>query len=185
MTHRPHGRNSSTHTRKEMQQTWNKFIDDYIALGTDPRTRAEIEKAAKISSGNGAYIGRACNGSNCHKVEDEKRFDHCPKCKIVSLIFYDLVFKTSRWHPLSYPRLFIVQESVKSQTGRLIKRPVGPKINGSRHCHLRQQFRTTSEVRYLRCRAYSTLLGYLHRNSQSLSPRRDRFSANTLMIITR
>lgn len=67
------------------QQTWNKHIDDYISQGNDLRPRSEIERAAKIGSGNGALI-RICEAPSCGKVEkhDVETLLKCSKCKMVS-----------------------------------------------------------------------------------------------------
>jgi hypothetical protein len=82
---RPHGRNSSHHLRKEMQTDWNKLVDAYIAEGNDSRGKEEIERLAKVGSGNGALF-RRCEGANCGNVEETGvKFDCCANCKFVSL----------------------------------------------------------------------------------------------------
>lgn len=80
----PQGRNSSPIIRTQTRDIWNRLIDDYIAEGTDPRPRAAIERAAKINSGSGAYVGRTCDNAACGKVEQQTRFQTCSGCKIVS-----------------------------------------------------------------------------------------------------
>jgi hypothetical protein len=83
---RPHGRTTSRSIRHDMQTVWNQHIDDYISQGKDPRQREEIERAAKIGSGNGALF-RVCNGDQCTKVESrEAKFSFCAKCKTVRVL---------------------------------------------------------------------------------------------------
>jgi len=66
-----------------MQSAWNQLIDDYIALGEDPRSKEEIERNAKIGTGNGALF-RVCQGSDCRKVESNgEKFSYCAQCKTV------------------------------------------------------------------------------------------------------
>lgn len=81
---RPQGRRSSHHLRKGIQTDWNELVDAYIEQGNDSRSKEEIERAAKIGSGNGALF-RACEGENCRNVERTGvKFDSCAKCKFVS-----------------------------------------------------------------------------------------------------
>lgn len=70
------------------QQTWNKLVDEYIAQGCDVRSQEDIERAAKVGSGNGALI-RICEAPACGKVEkkDVKILQKCARCKIVSRHF--------------------------------------------------------------------------------------------------
>jgi hypothetical protein len=71
-----------------MQTVWNRHIDDYIAKGHDPRSKEEIERAAKIRSGSGALF-RVCEGSECTKAESsEVKFSVCAKCKTVRAAFH-------------------------------------------------------------------------------------------------
>ena len=67
------------------QNYWHGLIDDYIALGTDSRTKFEIEKEAKIGTWHGALI-RKCQGSHCEKYEIERMSSllQCIQCKMVS-----------------------------------------------------------------------------------------------------
>lgn len=81
---RPQGRRTSHQMRKDMQGTWNKLVDEYIHLGDDARSVEDIERAAKISGGNGAYF-RTCGGADCKKSEGRNvSFSYCAGCKIVS-----------------------------------------------------------------------------------------------------
>ena len=69
---------------------WNKLIDDYIDQGVDSRPREEIEKAAKVGSGNGALF-RTCEGVQCGNDESkDQKFNCCSKCKLVSTIVYSI-----------------------------------------------------------------------------------------------
>ncbi|KIM82961.1 hypothetical protein PILCRDRAFT_819761 [Piloderma croceum F 1598] len=77
----PHGRTSSQHLRKEMEAKWNKLVDDYIHQGRDSRSRVEIERCAKVGSGNGPLFN-VCGASTCGAYESESRkFSCCAKCK--------------------------------------------------------------------------------------------------------
>src|SRR6266545_1915572 len=79
-TCRPHGRTTSRSIRQDMQMIWNRHIDDYISQSNDSRSREEIERAAKIGSGNGALF-RVCKGNQCKKVESSGvKFSVCGKC---------------------------------------------------------------------------------------------------------
>ena len=72
--------------RQDMQTIWNQHIDDYISQGKDSRSREEIERAAKVGSGNGALF-RVCKADKCKKVESsEAKFSICAKCKNVSFL---------------------------------------------------------------------------------------------------
>ena len=80
----PHGRTSSQHLRKEMEAKWNKLVDDYIYQGQDSRSRVEIERHAKVGSGNGPLFN-VCGETTCGAYESESRkFSCCAKCKKVS-----------------------------------------------------------------------------------------------------
>jgi hypothetical protein len=83
LLYRPHGRTTSRSMRVDMQTAWNTRIDDYIAQGTDPRSKEEIERKAKVGAGNGALF-RVCEGDKCQKVESsQEKFSQCGKCKMV------------------------------------------------------------------------------------------------------
>ncbi|KAF8958573.1 hypothetical protein BDZ97DRAFT_1841390 [Flammula alnicola] len=78
------------------QARWNKLIDDYIALGTDTRSKFEIERAAKIGSWGGPLI-RKCEGKGCEKYEfrDVPKLSLCTKCKTSAYCGRDC--QTSDW----------------------------------------------------------------------------------------
>ncbi|KAJ7597323.1 hypothetical protein C8J56DRAFT_315564 [Mycena floridula] len=65
------------------QKVWNSLIDDYIALGSDPRPKFDIEIANKISNTFGALY-RTCEGENCTRVEkrDVEKLSTCTRCKM-------------------------------------------------------------------------------------------------------
>ncbi|KAJ3512054.1 hypothetical protein NLJ89_g3747 [Agrocybe chaxingu] len=71
--------------RAAHQLNWNAAIEEYIHSGTDPRSRFEIERAAKIGTWGGALI-RQCQGPDCTNVEDRnlKAFSQCSACQINS-----------------------------------------------------------------------------------------------------
>ncbi|KII86005.1 hypothetical protein PLICRDRAFT_700778 [Plicaturopsis crispa FD-325 SS-3] len=76
-------RDLSRHSAGLLQKVWNMRIDEYIAAGTDPRSREEIERAAKI----GIYFGalyRTCEGPKCTKLEgrDIVKLKTCSRCSI-------------------------------------------------------------------------------------------------------
>lgn len=60
-------------------------MDEYIAQGTDPRTRIEIERAAKLDTELGPMF-RWCDEPSCRKVDDKTTFkmQTCSACKMVS-----------------------------------------------------------------------------------------------------
>ncbi|KAJ7677357.1 hypothetical protein B0H17DRAFT_1079511 [Mycena rosella] len=80
---KPQARKISRHTAEHCQKRWNAWVDEYIDTQRDPRSRKEIERAAKIGTWNGALI-RICEGPDCRKVEgtDVERLKSCSKCKM-------------------------------------------------------------------------------------------------------
>ncbi|KZP33767.1 hypothetical protein FIBSPDRAFT_772668, partial [Athelia psychrophila] len=80
---RPAGQSISKRESLDTQYAWNKAIDQYIALKTDPRSREEIEKAAKIGSECGALY-RTCDGPDCQTTEGPNlpKLKKCSKCQI-------------------------------------------------------------------------------------------------------
>lgn len=81
---RPQRSSLSRLVRRNAQSRWNGYVDEYVQLGKDPRSAEDIAKAAKISSGNGAYF-KTCQAPNCGKIEGSSSlFKRCSKCKIVS-----------------------------------------------------------------------------------------------------
>ncbi|CAA7262703.1 unnamed protein product [Cyclocybe aegerita] len=69
--------------RAAHQLNWNAAIEEYIHSGTDPRSRLEIERAAKIGTWGGALI-RRCQGPDCTNIEDRdaRVFSQCSACQI-------------------------------------------------------------------------------------------------------
>ncbi|KII86013.1 hypothetical protein PLICRDRAFT_178309 [Plicaturopsis crispa FD-325 SS-3] len=71
------------HTLGLTQATWNSDVDKYIKLGTDPRPKEDIERAAKIGLYHGALY-RKCEGPECTKLErrDLVKLQTCSRCSI-------------------------------------------------------------------------------------------------------
>ncbi|KZP33764.1 hypothetical protein FIBSPDRAFT_1035767 [Athelia psychrophila] len=80
---RPVGQSISKRDSLDTQYAWNKVIDQYIDLNTDPRSRDQIERAAKIGRECGALY-RACDGPNCQTTEGPNlpKLKKCSKCKV-------------------------------------------------------------------------------------------------------
>ncbi|KAJ7486061.1 hypothetical protein B0H11DRAFT_2016794 [Mycena galericulata] len=76
------GRNNEDECRR-IQKEWNEAVDRYIAIGVDPRPRAEIEAGAKISISLGPLV-RICEADNCLKVEGRnmQKVSMCGRCKM-------------------------------------------------------------------------------------------------------
>lgn len=81
---RPIGRSYSKASAATQQERWNRAVDDYIANEDDPRSKEEIERAAKVGSYLGALI-RVCEAVGCEKVErkDVEALKLCTRCKRV------------------------------------------------------------------------------------------------------
>lgn len=84
---RPLGRRHTKRQSEENQLRWNAAVDSYISRGDDSRTRAEIERAAKIGLSGGALYQR-CEGVGCDKVEGKniEKLKPCSRCKLVSAL---------------------------------------------------------------------------------------------------
>ena len=65
---------------------WNLCIDKYIAESEDPRSRWEIERAAKVGTWGGAYH-RQCFADGCEIVEGHNPVEmkQCSSCQTVHL----------------------------------------------------------------------------------------------------
>ncbi|KAK7063879.1 hypothetical protein R3P38DRAFT_15964 [Favolaschia claudopus] len=79
----PQGRATSKFECRQKQKEWNVAVDKYIASGSDPRQRFEIERAAKVGVSLGAMI-RVCEAKGCDKIEgrDIEKIATCGRCKI-------------------------------------------------------------------------------------------------------
>jgi len=134
----PQSRTTSRSIRQDMQAIWNQHIDDYIAQGIDSRSREEIERAAKIRSGNGALY-RVCKGNECKKVEsNEVKFSVCSKCKVVS---FSLSYQVMCDNDIATFRLPIALGPAKSPLGHYTKPFAAPNLR-NRHCLHKQLSRS-------------------------------------------
>lgn len=110
---RPHRRAMSRNLAENTQMRWNALIDEYILLGIDPRSKKDIERAAKIGTWNGALI-MTCEGKRCGNYEDRdvECFKFCSKCKMVS----DMVWSERVSHSTSFSQSTAVHPA-SDQTG--------------------------------------------------------------------
>ncbi|KAF9061257.1 hypothetical protein BDP27DRAFT_1429141 [Rhodocollybia butyracea] len=79
----PQGRSTSKKWCLTKQREWNLTVDKYIALGTDARSKLDIECAAKIGHSLGP-LHKTCEAVGCGKVEgkDVKKLLTCSKCQM-------------------------------------------------------------------------------------------------------
>ncbi|KIM41985.1 hypothetical protein M413DRAFT_445175 [Hebeloma cylindrosporum] len=77
--------------RKAYQSNWNAAIDEYISLGVDPRSTAEIERQAKIGTWGGSLI-KECESDECTNLETDpgvEKMLQCSKCQITVYCSYE------------------------------------------------------------------------------------------------
>jgi hypothetical protein len=97
---RPAGRIMSIKECKRRKGVWNSAIDEYIELGTDTRSREEIEVTAKLGINLGAFLPRCerigCNNKAAWKDNESVKFRRCGKCK--SAVYCSAECQKTAWN---------------------------------------------------------------------------------------